>query len=91
MPTCVIHEEQKLNSANGRGSAELLAQPGSCSLGWMAAWAPDVAAQVLTAASHRGCQQHSSARGCEHLVSADFGMGRGVSSSVPPPWLLKPR
>ena len=36
----------------------------------MAAWAGDVAAQLLAAASHRGCQQDSGARGCGHPLSA---------------------
>lgn len=40
MPRSIIHDEQKLNSARGRGSAELCTQPDSCgwgvdgSLGW---------------------------------------------------------
>ena len=76
MSTCIVHEEQKLKSAGSRGSAELRTQPGSCCQGRMAAWAGDVAAQQLAAASRRGCQQHSSARGCEHPLSADFGGGR---------------
>lgn len=71
MPRSIIHDEQKLNSARGRGSAELCTQPDSCGRGWMAAWAGNVAAELPAAASHQGCQQHFS----EHPLPADFGSG----------------
>lgn len=75
MPMCIIHDKQKLNSAMGRGSAELCSQSDSCGRGWMAAWAGGVAAELPAAASHQGCQQHLSAHLCEHPLSADFGGG----------------
>lgn len=75
MPTCIIHDEQKLNSARGRASAELCTQPGSCGWGWMAAQAGNVAAELPAAASHQGCRQRFSAHGCEHPLPADFGGG----------------
>lgn len=75
MPTCIIHDEQKVNSAMGRGSAEVCTQPDSCGRGWIAAWAGGVAAGLPAATSHQGCRQHLSAHLCEHPLSADFGGG----------------
>lgn len=75
MPTCIIHDEQKVNSAMGRGSAEVCTQPDSCGRGWIAAWAGGVAARLPAATSHQGCRQHLRAHLCEHPLSADFGGG----------------
>lgn len=83
MPTYIIHEEQKLNTASSK-SAELCTQSGSCCQGWMAAWAGDAAAPLQAAASCRGWGQHSNDCVCEHPLSADSeGRWSGAAMCLP--------